>query len=52
MAHLSVLVAEFGEDIPYARGLARGFPYRGGRVPFLNPRKGFIEQQPRADRQH
>jgi putative restriction endonuclease len=40
MAHLSVLVAEFGEDIPYAGGLARGFPYRGARVPFLNYQKG------------
>jgi hypothetical protein len=25
MAHLSVLVAEFGEDIPYEGGLARDF---------------------------
>jgi putative restriction endonuclease len=40
MAHLSVLVAEFGEDIPYDGGLARGFPFRGGRVPFLNRQKG------------
>lgn len=40
MAHLSVLVAEFGEDIPYAGGLARGFPFRGTRVPFLNYQKG------------
>ncbi len=40
MAHLSVLVAEFGEDIPYAGGLARGFPFRGARVPFLNYQKG------------
>ena len=40
MAHLSVLVAEFGEDIPYAGGLARGFPFRGARVPFLNRQKG------------
>src|SRR5437868_6010011 len=40
MAHLSVLVAEFGEDVPYAGGLARGFPFRGGRVPFLNYQKG------------
>jgi putative restriction endonuclease len=40
MAHLSVLVAEFGEDIPYAGGLAQGFPFRGRRVPFLNYQKG------------
>jgi putative restriction endonuclease len=40
MAHLSVLVAEFGEDIPYAGGLARRFPFRGARVPFLNYQKG------------
>src|SRR2546423_6959510 len=40
MAHLSVLVAEFGEDIPYAGGLAPGFPFRGRRVPFLNYQKG------------
>jgi len=40
MAHLSVLVAEFGEDVPYVGGLARGFPFRGTRVPFLNYQKG------------
>lgn len=40
MAHLSILVAEFGEDIPYTGGLARGFPFRGRRVPFLNYQKG------------
>ncbi len=40
MAHLSVLVAEFGEDVPYAGGLSRGFPFRGTRVPFLNYQKG------------
>jgi putative restriction endonuclease len=40
MAHLSVTVAEFGEDIPYAGGLARGFAFRGTRVPFLNYQKG------------
>jgi putative restriction endonuclease len=40
MAHLSILVAEFGEDIPYAGGLARGFPFHGTRVPFLNYQKG------------
>lgn len=40
MAHLRILAAEFGEDIPYAGGLARGFPFRGTRVPFLNYQKG------------
>ena len=40
MAHLSILVAEWGEDVPYAGGLARGFPFRGKRVPFLNYQKG------------
>src|SRR5438477_3040348 len=40
MAHLSVLVAEFGEDVPYVGGLARGFPFRGARMPFLNRQKG------------
>jgi putative restriction endonuclease len=40
MAHLSILAAEFGVDIPYAGGLDRGFPFRGTRVPFLNRQKG------------
>ncbi len=40
MAHLAILAAEFGEDIPYVGGLARGFPFRGKRVPFLNYQKG------------
>jgi putative restriction endonuclease len=40
MAHLRILLAEFGEDIPYAGGLARRFPFRGARVPFLNYQKG------------
>jgi putative restriction endonuclease len=40
MAHLSVLVAEWGEDIPYIGALEKGFPFRGGRVPFLNRQKG------------
>lgn len=45
MAHLSVLVAEFGEDIPYAGGLERGFPFRGTRVPFLNRQKGIYRSR-------
>jgi putative restriction endonuclease len=38
--HASLLVAEFGEDIPYVGALANGFPFRGRRVPFLNYQKG------------
>jgi putative restriction endonuclease len=40
MAQLSILVAEFGEDVPYANGLDRGFAFRGRRVPYLNRQKG------------
>jgi putative restriction endonuclease len=40
MARLSLLVAEFGEDVPYAGALANGFPLSGLRVPFLNYQKG------------
>lgn len=40
MAHLRILVAEFGEDIPYDGGLAGRFPFRGARVPFINYQKG------------
>ena len=40
MARLSLLVAEFGEDIPYVGALGNGFPFRGRRVPFLNYQKG------------
>jgi putative restriction endonuclease len=40
MAHLSVLVAEWGDDVPYEGALGRGFPFRGRRVPFLNRQKG------------
>ena len=29
MATLALLVAEFGEDIPYVGALANGFPFRG-----------------------
>jgi putative restriction endonuclease len=35
-----VLVAEWGEDVPYAGALANRFPFRGRRVPFLNYQKG------------
>lgn len=37
---LTVLRAEFGEEIPYRGGLDRGFAFRGRRVPFLNFQKG------------
>jgi putative restriction endonuclease len=40
MAQLSILVAQFGEDVPYAGGLDRGFAFRGTRVPYLNRQKG------------
>jgi len=40
MAQLSIFVAQFGEDVPYAGGLDRGFAFRGARVPYLNRQKG------------
>jgi putative restriction endonuclease len=40
MAQLSILVAQFGEDVPYAGGLDRGFVFHGKRVPYLNRQKG------------
>lgn len=39
-AALEVLEAQFGDDLPYAGGLDRGFSFRGRRVPFLNYQKG------------
>jgi putative restriction endonuclease len=42
MLSLDVLAAQFGEDIPYREGLARGFPFAGQRVPFLAPAKGIF----------
>lgn len=39
-ASLDVLCAQHGEDVPYRGGLDAGFPFRGGRVPFLSPQKG------------
>ena len=41
-ASLAVLCAEFGEDVPYVRGLDRGFAFRGERVPFLNRQQGIF----------
>lgn len=41
-ASLEVLCAQHGEDVPYRDGLDAGFPYRGGRVPFLSPQKGIF----------
>jgi putative restriction endonuclease len=52
MAHLSILVARFGEDVPYVGALDAGFPFRGNRVPFLNRQKGIyraaVQQGPAA----
>lgn len=42
MLSLDVLAAQFGEDIPYAGGLDRGFPFAGVRVPFLARAKGIF----------
>ncbi|MGI8479485.1 MAG: hypothetical protein ACR2M2_06475, partial [Gaiellaceae bacterium] len=39
-AQLAILCAEFGEDVPYAGGLDRGFVFRGRRVPYINYQKG------------
>jgi putative restriction endonuclease len=39
-ASLDVLCAQFGDEVPYKEGLAKGFPFRGRRVPFLSPMKG------------
>jgi putative restriction endonuclease len=39
-ASLDVLCAKFGEELPYRAGLDAGFPFRGGRVPFLSYMKG------------
>src|SRR5262249_21938773 len=48
MAHLSILEAEFGVDIPYRDGLDRGFPFRGKRVPFLSHMKGIYRSDSRG----
>jgi putative restriction endonuclease len=45
MAHLRILIAEFGEDVPYAEGLARGFPFHGDHVPFLNRYSGIYRSR-------
>lgn len=37
---LDVLRAQFGDELPYRPALARGFSFRGKRVPFLNYQKG------------
>src|SRR4051794_14016954 len=41
-ARLGVLRAMFGDDMPYKGGLDGGFPFRGGRVPFLSPQTGIF----------
>jgi hypothetical protein len=49
-AQLSILSAEFGEDVPYRGGLDRGFAFRGQRVPYLSPQKGIFRAAVRAGR--
>ncbi len=39
---LTVLCAQFGEDVPYVGALDRGFAFRGQRVPFLNRQQGIF----------
>lgn len=39
---LDVLSAEFGDELPYAGGLDRGFAHGGVRVPFLSTQKGIF----------
>jgi putative restriction endonuclease len=41
-AHLAILCARFGADVPYVGGLDAGFPFRGRRVPYLNRQKGIF----------
>jgi len=41
-ASLDVLFAKFGEEVPYKGGLDQGFPFRGGRIPFLSYMKGIF----------
>jgi putative restriction endonuclease len=51
-AQLAIVCAEFGDDVPYDGALARGFTFRGRRVPFLNRQKGIyraaIQEGPAA----
>jgi len=46
-ASLDVLCAQYGADVPYA-ALAKGFPFRGETVPFLN--RGFGIYRSRVQR--
>ena len=39
---LDALRAQFGDDLPYAGALDRGFNFRGTRVPFLNRYQGIF----------
>jgi putative restriction endonuclease len=41
-ASLDVLLATYGEDVPYRGGLDRSFAFRNDRVPFLAPAKGIF----------
>jgi hypothetical protein len=43
-AQLSILSAEFGEDVPYRGGLDRGFAFRGQRVPYPEPAEGDLSR--------
>jgi putative restriction endonuclease len=45
MAQLSILVAQFGDDVPYVGGLDRGFAFRGARIPYLNRQKGIYRSK-------
>lgn len=47
-AQLAILCAEFGDDVPYAGGLERGFTFRGRRVPYLNRQKGIYRAAAQA----
>jgi putative restriction endonuclease len=42
LASLDVLVARFGDEVPYPGGLSLGFAFRGRRVPFLSTQKGIF----------
>lgn len=48
-ASLDVLCARFGEELPYpGDGLAKGFAFRGQRVPFLSTQKGIFRAAAQA----
>ena len=47
---LDVLRATHGDEIPYRGALARGFSFRGGKVPYLTPYKGIYRARQQAGR--